>query len=91
MLTMTRVESPLRNSIHSTQNLNIPQSLSDITDCLVIDIPTKVNIMHMLKRQMFSASDCKMLLINKINMLLVGLIVIVNLIVNITPGGEMGG
>ena len=44
----------------------------------------------MLKRQMFSASDSKMLLINKINMLLIGLVVIVNLIVNITPGGKMG-
>jgi len=38
---------------------------------------------------MFSASDSKMLMINKINMLLIGLVVIVNLIVNITPGGKM--
>ena len=44
----------------------------------------------MLKREMCSASDSKMLLINKINMLLIGLVVIVNLIVNITPGGRMG-
>ena len=39
---------------------------------------------------MFSAFDSKMILINKIYMLLIGLVVIVNLIVNITLGGKMG-
>ena len=39
---------------------------------------------------MFSTSNSKMLLLNKINMLRIGLVVIVDLIVNITPGGKMG-